>query len=105
MPPTPTDAEVVKIRRAAGLTSRAEAESLVSELNDDEWTAALALASRWVVMEDKYAALAGKVRLDPQDKRDAIRHELRTLLGLAPFSDEERGAGYYVSFSVPVETY
>lgn len=103
--PSPTASEVVQVRRAAGLTSRAVTEALVADLNDDEWAAALALAGRWVAMDDKYIVLDGEVKIDPQDKRDAIRHELRTLLGLEPFSEEERGAGFFGSCTVAVEAW
>lgn len=97
------DAEVVKVRRAAGLASRVEAETLISALNEDEWAAALALAERWVALD--YLVIDGDVKINPQQERDGIRHELRTLLGLDVFSDEERGPGYFESCAVPVEAW
>jgi len=103
--PTPEPQEVVQVRRAAGLASRTVTESLISGLNDAEWDTAKALAVRWVAMDDKFAVLDGKVKLNPSDKRNAIRHELRTLLGLSPYSDEEAGPNVSYSEAVPVETW
>lgn len=103
--PTPTDEQIVSVRRVAGLRDRAEAERLVSALNDAEWERARALLNKWAASEDKFAALDGKVKLDPQDKRNAVRREMRTLLGLSPFSDEELGPGVSGSGAVPVEVW
>lgn len=100
-----SDAEVVKVRRAAGLSSRSEAETLLSELNADELSTALALADRWVAIDDKFFRIDGEVKLDPQDKRNAIRHELRNLFGLPVYGEEEQGAGFFESCAVPVEAW
>lgn len=101
--PTPSDAEIVKVRRAAGLTSKTETESLISALDDDEWAAAEDLADKWLAVG--FADLDGRVKLKAQSKRDAYRRQLRTLLGLSPFAEDDPQGQVPTSEAVAVEAW
>jgi hypothetical protein len=91
--PTPTDAQIVAVRKIAGLADRVLAEAKINALNDAEWVAAVALLDKWTAddLDSDATRLTGKVADDPSDERKVIRRALRTILGLSPFSDEDLG--------------
>lgn len=97
--PTPTEAQIEKTREVAGENDYEFIEDLVDELNDSQWTRALALQTSWdeYPAGDTIALEGGRDAVNYSSilSREDIRGRMRLLLGLPEFRDASlTGQGY-----------
>ncbi|MET0754055.1 MAG: hypothetical protein ABWZ66_11805 [Pyrinomonadaceae bacterium] len=107
--PTPENEQIESVREIAKLTSFAEAQTLVSSLNDEQWTATLADITLWGTLKNQFTVLKGGrsgVVIDPKESRLEITNRVRNRLGLADIGGEtsDFACDNYTE-SIPIEVW
>jgi hypothetical protein len=90
--PTPTEAQIDKVREVAGENSKARVAPLIDNLDNSQWARALELLSDWsdYPAGDTVELEGGNdgLRYSSNTARSDIRIRLRLLLGLPELRDD-----------------
>jgi len=102
----PTNDQIESVREIAKLTTFAEAQTLVSSLNNEQWTATLADITLWNSLKNQFTKLKGGrsgVIIDPANSRLEITNRVRNRLGLADIGKIDEFVCGNFTESVPIE--
>lgn len=97
--PTPTPAEVERVREAARLLSLTYTQTLVDLLTDAQWAEMLLTLDLWDEVRHDDVQIGGRVQIDPAETRLLVTNEVRERLGLPPFELSGFGSPWVTEFT------